>query len=251
MGGDNDWHGDTASAGWFYFNAEMTHPRDSVETLERKENKHHPSTCEKRVPNGTRPDISFAVNLLARHAQAPGHQHWTLLQHLLGYLQHTQEKGLKLFPNNEDITVSSDASWGGEFSRSTHGYLLMVHSCAIAWSSKGLATVASLTSHTEYMALSLVSRQGMWMKSLVKDVFGRNLSLSLLCENESAIRISKDSASNKRTWHSDRDFYIINERLYNKEVELEWVFTRDMKANGLTKSLGPILHQRFCSHFLS
>ncbi|MBW0494402.1 hypothetical protein O181_034117 [Austropuccinia psidii MF-1] len=64
------------------------------------------------VANGTRPDISFAVNLLARHAQGPGRQHWALLQHLLGYLHNTQNLGLRIFPNNEHITVSSNASWG-------------------------------------------------------------------------------------------------------------------------------------------
>ncbi|MBW0531182.1 hypothetical protein O181_070897, partial [Austropuccinia psidii MF-1] len=203
------------------------------------------------VANGTRPDISFAVNLLARHAQAPGRQHWAMLQHLLGYLHQTQRQGLRLFPNDEEIAVSSDASWGGEFSRSTHGYLLMVHGCAIAWSSKRLAMVAASTSNAEYMALSLASRQGMWMRRLIRDVFGKSMRLLLLCDNESAIKISKDSVSNKRTRHSDRDFYIVNEMLYNKEAELEWVCTRDMKANGLTKSLGPLLHQQFCSHFLS
>ncbi|MBW0534030.1 hypothetical protein O181_073745 [Austropuccinia psidii MF-1] len=203
------------------------------------------------VANGTRPDISFAVNLLSRHAQAPGHQHWAMLQHLLGYLHQTQRQGLRLFPNDEEIAVSLDASWGGELSQSTNGYLLMVHGCAIAWSSKRLATVAASTSHVEYMALSLASRQGMWMKRLIRDVFGKSMRLLLLCDNESAIKISKDSASNKRTRHSDRDFYIVNEMLYNKEAELEWVCTQDMKADGLTKSLGPLLHRRFCSNFLS
>ncbi|MBW0496892.1 hypothetical protein O181_036607 [Austropuccinia psidii MF-1] len=198
------------------------------------------------VANGTRPDISFAVNLLARHAQAPGHQHWTLLQHLLGYLHHTQWKGLRLFPNNEEITVSLDASWGVEFSRSTHRYLMMVHGCAIPWSSKRLATVASSMSHAEYMALSLASRKGMWLKRLINDVFGRGMHLLLLSNNKSAIRISKDLASNKKTRHLDRDFYIVN-----KEAELQWVCTRDMKADGLTKILGPLLHHWFCSHFLS
>ncbi|MBW0489203.1 hypothetical protein O181_028918 [Austropuccinia psidii MF-1] len=179
------------------------------------------------IANGTRPDISFVVNLLAQHAQAPGHQH------LLGYLQHTQGRGLKLFPNNEDIMVSSDASWGGEFSRLTHGYLMTVHGCAISWSSKRLTTVASSPSHTEYMALSLESRQGMWLKRLIKDVFGNDMRLLLLCNNESAIRISKDSASKKRTRQLDRDFYIVNKMLYNKEAELDWVFIQDMKANGI------------------
>ncbi|MBW0521589.1 hypothetical protein O181_061304 [Austropuccinia psidii MF-1] len=140
---------------------------------------------------------------------------------------------------------------GCEFSRSTHGYLLMVHGCAVAWSSKRLTTVASSTSHAEYMALSLASRQDMWLKRLIHDVFNTTLNLLLQCNNELAIRVSNDSGSNKRTRHLDRDFYIVNEMLYNKEATLEWVSTKDMKADGLTKSLGPLLHKNFTSYFLT
>ncbi|MBW0460388.1 hypothetical protein O181_000103 [Austropuccinia psidii MF-1] len=202
------------------------------------------------VANGTRPDISFAVNLLARHAQAPSVHHWTLLQHLLGYLQNTRDRCLRLFPNNEGIVVASDASWGGEFSRSTHGYMATVHGCAIAWCSKRLTTVAASTSHAEYMALSLAARQGSWLKKLINDVFDKDVPLLLQCDNESTIRISKNTASNKRTRHSDRDFFLINEMLYNKTAELEWVSTKEMRADGLTKCLGPHPHTIFMDHFL-
>ncbi|MBW0513756.1 hypothetical protein O181_053471 [Austropuccinia psidii MF-1] len=202
------------------------------------------------IANRTRPDISFVVNLLARHAQAPGLHHWAMLQHLLGYLQNTRNRRLKLFLNDEGITVASDASWGGEFSRSTHGYVITVHNCAITWCSKRLTTVAASTSHAEYMALSLAARQGCWLKRLIKDVFNSDMHLLLQCDNESAIRISNNTASNKRTRHSNRDFFEVNEMLYNKTAELEWVSTKAMKADGLTKSLGPHMHSTFGDHFL-
>ncbi|MBW0521893.1 hypothetical protein O181_061608 [Austropuccinia psidii MF-1] len=43
------------------------------------------------IANGTRPNISFAANLLSWHAQAPASHHWAMLQHLLGYLQNTRD----------------------------------------------------------------------------------------------------------------------------------------------------------------
>ncbi|MBW0530951.1 hypothetical protein O181_070666 [Austropuccinia psidii MF-1] len=139
---------------------------------------------------------------------------------------------------------------GGEFSRSTHGYVATVHGCAIAWCSKRLTTVAASTSHAEYMALSLAARQGSWLKKLIKDVFDNDMQLLLQCDNESTIRISNNTASNKWTRHSDRDFFLVNKMLYNKTADLEWVSTKEMKADGLTKSLGPNPHSIFLSHFL-
>ncbi|MBW0479524.1 hypothetical protein O181_019239 [Austropuccinia psidii MF-1] len=78
------------------------------------------------VATGTWPDIAFAVNLLARHSKYPGKDHWYCLQYLLGYLSGSITRRLSLIPDVDasGLEVYSDASWGGEFSRSTHGYLV-------------------------------------------------------------------------------------------------------------------------------
>ena len=47
----------------------------------------------------TRPDISFAVNLLARYSSSPTRRHWNGVKHILRYLQGTQDMGL--FFSNE------------------------------------------------------------------------------------------------------------------------------------------------------
>ena len=46
----------------------------------------------------TRPDISFAVNLLARFSSCPTRRHWNGIKHILRYLQGTKDMGL-YFPN--------------------------------------------------------------------------------------------------------------------------------------------------------
>ncbi|MBW0482732.1 hypothetical protein O181_022447 [Austropuccinia psidii MF-1] len=111
------------------------------------------------VATGTRPDIAFAVNLLARHLKYPGRQQWSCLQHLLGYLEQTSSHVLCLKPKNPemDLDVYSDASWGGEFSRSTHGYLTRLSGCSISWCSKRLVTIASSSCHAEFMALGMAN----------------------------------------------------------------------------------------------
>ncbi|MBW0475938.1 hypothetical protein O181_015653 [Austropuccinia psidii MF-1] len=204
------------------------------------------------VATGTRPDIAFAVNLLARHAKRPGKEHWKSLQHLLGYVSHTKTLRLCLRPRQRSaaLNVWSDASWGGEFSRSTHGFLVQLSGCSISWCAKRLTTVAASSCHAEYMALGLAARHGKWLKNLIDDISGETVPLRLLCDNTSAIRIAEDSSSNKRTKHSDREYFITNQLLREKVATIEWVSSGDMSADIMTKPLGSVLHQRLCGQAL-
>ncbi|MBW0476561.1 hypothetical protein O181_016276 [Austropuccinia psidii MF-1] len=121
------------------------------------------------VATGTWPDISFAVNLLARHLKHPGKEQWSCLQHLLRYLKQTSSQVLCMKPRRPELDLEfySDASWGGEFSRSTHGYLTRLSNCSISWCSKLLVTVASSSCHAEFMALGIATRHSQWVQNLI------------------------------------------------------------------------------------
>jgi hypothetical protein len=51
------------------------------------------------LTNCTRPNISFAVNLLARFSSSPAKRHWTWINHILRYLRGTTDLGL-FYPND-------------------------------------------------------------------------------------------------------------------------------------------------------
>jgi hypothetical protein len=42
----------------------------------------------------TRPDIAFAINLLASYSSCPTRSHWNGIKHILRYLQGTKDMGL-------------------------------------------------------------------------------------------------------------------------------------------------------------
>ncbi|MBW0466269.1 hypothetical protein O181_005984 [Austropuccinia psidii MF-1] len=205
------------------------------------------------VATGTRPDIAFAVNLLARHSKHPGKDHWLCLQYLLGYLNNTISKRLSLIPNVDatNLKVYSDASWGGEFSRSTHGYLTQFFGCTISWCSKRLSTVASSSCHAEFMALGIAARHGQWVQNLLQEITDDALILNLRCDNASCMRIANDCMSNKRTRHSDREFFITNQLLHSGVATLAWVRSTEMLADVFTKALGPQQHSVFTKRLLS
>ena len=89
------------------------------------------------------------------------------------------------------------------------------------------------------MALGVATRQTLWVRHLLRDVLKRDYVGHLFCDNQSAIKVSTDDASNKRTRHTDRDFYITNESLFQKKTTLQWVSTRDQLADIFTKCMTP------------
>ncbi|MBW0463650.1 hypothetical protein O181_003365 [Austropuccinia psidii MF-1] len=204
------------------------------------------------VATGTRPDISFAVNLLELHAKRPGDEHWKCLQHLLGYVSHTKNLRLCLCPQQISPTLDiwSDASWGGEFSWSTHGYLAQLGGCSISWCAKKLTTVVASSCHAEFMALGIAAMHGKWLKNLLDNITDTAIPLRLFRDNTSAIHIAEDSLSNKRTKHSDREYFITNQLLRDKVASLEWVSSGNMSADIMTKPLGSVIHQRLCGQVL-
>ena len=56
------------------------------------------------IANCTRPDIAFAVNLLARHSAAPTRRHWAGVKNIFRYLNGRKDLGL-FYRYNQDKTI--------------------------------------------------------------------------------------------------------------------------------------------------
>jgi hypothetical protein len=100
---------------------------------------------------GTRPDICFALNYLARFAAKPGLLHCKGIKHLINYLADSCELQLNLYPQPDTTPLKSfaDASWGGEFARSTYGVFITFLGAPILWISRRQLAVAASTCHMQ------------------------------------------------------------------------------------------------------
>lgn len=136
-----------------------------------------------------------------------------------------------------------DANWGGEGARSSHGFVTFFLNCPISWSSKRQTCVASSTCHAEYMVLGTACRDAIWLRNLVEYLTGVGNVVNMHCDNTSAIHVARNNSSNKRTRHTDREFYYINKQVYRGQVFLKWIYTKAQRADILTKALGPTLHE--------
>ncbi|MBW0478884.1 hypothetical protein O181_018599 [Austropuccinia psidii MF-1] len=117
------------------------------------------------IAQACRPDISFAVNYLARFSLNTDQSHWKALEHLIAYLRGTKEMGILINKSNvsSQLKCFVDASWGREGNQSTHGYVIMHSTNPVGWQSKRQLTIASSTAQSEYMALSFAAKEVLWL----------------------------------------------------------------------------------------
>ena len=201
----------------------------------------------------TRPDISYAVGVLARFMQSPTEKHWQWGKRVLRYLKGTLHLVLRFIVEGigEDMTVVgySDSDWAGCLStrKSTSGQVFMLGQCALSWKSGRQATVARSTCEAELIALNSAVSEAVWFKHLMSELTGKEHGpVTLYEDNESAKAIAQDDRQSERTKHMDVKHFAIREFIQNGGVAVESIASADNLADLFTKGLqrGPFCRLR-------
>lgn len=205
------------------------------------------------LANGTRPDIAYAVGVLARFSKTPQATHWNAALECLRYVKATIEMGLH-YGAQEVVSGYCDADFARckDSRRSTTGYVFVMNGAAITWQSKLQVTCAASTCEAEYQAASTAIREGLWLRKLLPDVgcaadTGIELQCSdkgedtpplrVRCDNQGALALIKNRMSTNRSKHIDIQHHFARERVESGEVLFEFCSTKDNKADCLTKPL--------------
>jgi hypothetical protein len=90
------------------------------------------------LANNSRPNIEFAVNLLARHSAAPTKRHWVGVKSIFRYLNGTRDLGL-FYSRSQDYNLIGYTDAGclsdPHNGRSQIGFVFLQGSIAISWKS--------------------------------------------------------------------------------------------------------------------
>ena len=125
------------------------------------------------LANSTRPDIAFAVNLLARHSAAPTMRHWNGVKDIFRYLQGTPDLGL-FFKKNQDQSLIGYADAGylsdPHNARSQTGFVFLHGGTAISWKSTKQTLVATSSNHSEIIALYEAARECAWLRRVISHI---------------------------------------------------------------------------------
>jgi hypothetical protein len=194
----------------------------------------------------TRPDIAYAVGVLARFNQNPGMQHWKAVKHVFRYLKGTLDYKLTYSPDptsTEMFTTFSDADHAGnpDNGRSTSGYVVKMGTGAISWSSKLQGIVALSTTEAEYVAATTASQEILWLRNLFHELgYSLSSSSTLFIDNQSALAVAKNPEHHGRMKHLDLRFYWLRNEVEKGTITPVHVRTDAMVADIMTKALGRV-----------
>jgi hypothetical protein len=198
----------------------------------------------------TRPDIAFAVGMVARFMETPQDVHWTAVKRIFRYLQGTKSHGIRFKSSGElDFKCFSDADWAGDVAdrKSTSGYVFKLAGGPISWGSKKQSSVSLSTSEAEYIALSLAIQEGKWVHRLLCEILVaagvETPKLVIFEDNQSCIKMTKNPVNHGRAKHIDIKYHHIRDEVKSGEVEVEYCSTSVMLADLLTKGLPGPRHQ--------
>ena len=156
------------------------------------------------------------------------------------YLSGTKALGL-WYPRRTDFSLSgySDA----DFARykvdrkSTSGCCEFRGSSLISWHSRKQNSVALSTAEAEYIATGACCSQVLWIAQQLRDIGYDFKSVPIMCDNTSAISISRNPVQHSKTKHIDVRHHFIRDHVEKGDVSLIYVPTDKQLADIFTKLL--------------
>ncbi|CCF47894.1 hypothetical protein NDA11_005001 [Ustilago hordei] len=123
------------------------------------EQKEYPQIVSKLLwlSNGTHPDISQAMGILACYMTQPSKEHYNIVQKVLQYLDCTQDIHLQYSGDKQQdfLTAHSNTNWASNATaqcKSTSGSAVFVHGNLVAWKSALQQCTALSVVEAEFMA---------------------------------------------------------------------------------------------------
>lgn len=186
----------------------------------------------------SRPDISFAVNVLSRDLEKPNEGHWVLLKRVLRYLKGTLNLGL-LYGCTGNFITYSDADYAGDklTRKSMSGVVCLYANAAVTWLCKKQSCIAQSTTEAEYISAAAAAKEIIWFRKLFDDC-KLDIKNFLLCvDNTGAIRLTKNPEFHQRSKHIDVKYHFIRDLYNKKKLEISYVKSEDQIADIFTKAL--------------
>jgi hypothetical protein len=192
----------------------------------------------------TRPDIAYAVGVLARFASKPTLVTCGLMIYCMQYIRGTVKRGIRFSGSMFDMHIFTDADWAGDqlSRRSTTGYVVFGVGGPIAWQSKLQTTVSTSSMQSEYQAMYAGMIEIVWLRGVLGEI-GLSLfkATPFFIDAQSARDLAVNPVFHKRSKHIAIKYHWIREHVDPdgefKTAVLKLVGTDHQSADIYTKAL--------------
>jgi len=196
----------------------------------------------------TRPEIEYALNQCCRFQDRPTQKHVDALLEILGYLAKFPDQCVtfwrKHLENAQNFLIEgmSDSSHGDNLPgrRSSFGFIVMINSAPIAWSSRVTPMCAFSATEAEYVALAELTKEMIHLRAILEN-FGFPVSRPMITKTDSngAMNIATFPQITSRSKHIDLRYHFIREKVKSGDIKLMKIGTSENVADIFMKNLGP------------
>ena len=156
-------------------------------------------------------------------------------------MQGTRDFGL-FYKKGEKLELlgftDSDYTGDQDDRRSTSGNVFMLGTGAVSWSSKKQPIVSLSTAEVEFIAAIACACQVIWLRRILEELqFKQVEATTVFCDNNSAIKLSKNPVLHKRSKHIDVKYYFLRDLSNDGTIKLVYCRSEDQDADIQTKPL--------------
>ena len=158
---------------------------------------------------GTRPDIAYAVTKMSQFGAHPNQEH---LDRVCHYLLGTSKYALVYDGKNGGGLIGfADSDWALDpvTRKSTTGCLVKLANGVFCWNSRVQKSIALSSTEAEYMSLSDMSRQLVWICSLFEELGIQSMPIPLCGDNQGSIFLASNPVQERRIKHIDLHYHYI------------------------------------------
>ena len=153
-------------------------------------------------------------------------------------------------------STDSDYARDKDDRKSTSGYVFMLGSGAVAWSSKKQSIVTLSTTEAEFVAATACACQAIWFRRILEELqFKQRGPTAIYCDNTSTIKLSKNPVFHGRSKHIDVRIHFIRYLTKDEVIEVLYCQSENQIADIMTKPLKLCTLQKLtkllgvCNHF--
>jgi len=204
--------------------------------------------CNLMYLTSTRPDIMFVVNLLSRYLAHPTELHLQAVKRVLRYIKGTLSYGIFYKQSGDvELVAYTDNDHAGDLEdrKSTSGFLFVLSSRAVSWSSKKQPVVTLSTTEAEFIAAASCAYQAVCLRRMLEKLDHASAGTTIIyCDNSSTIKLSKNPVMHGRSKHIDVRFHFLRELTRDGVVTLLHCRSQEQLADIMTKPLPRVVFEK-------